>query len=302
MTTMTKPQLPRTDRDDAPPRPREPGRIRGSLGSYGKPLRELLMIPVTVAYLFPLYIMVTMSLKSPAEIAASTVAPPRELRFDNYTKAWTDAALGRALINSLAITTVSISLAVVIGAMAAYAIVRGSRRTSGPKLMLFLLGLMIPGQIGMVPLYSLMRDLGLLRTHAALIIIYVGALMPLTIFLYAGFLKAQTATYEEAAMIDGASWWQTFSRVVFPLLRPVTGTVIIVNTINVWNDFLTPLLYLGGTSNTTLPVAVFSFRGEFASEWGLIFAGMVMAALPVLIVYFFLQKHVIRGFAGGLKG
>jgi raffinose/stachyose/melibiose transport system permease protein len=167
---------------------------------------------------------------------------------------------------------------------------------------LFLLGLMIPGQLGMVPLYILMRDLGLLQSHLSLIIYYAGSLMPMTVFLYAGFLKTVSPTFEEAAKIDGAGWWQTFSRVVFPLLRPVTGTVIIINTINIWNDFLTPMLYLAGTPNRTLPVAVFSFQGEFASEWGLIFAGMVIAALPVLIVYFFLQRHIIQGFAGGLKG
>lgn len=269
---------------------------------YGRPLLEIVMVPITIAYLFPLYIMVSMSFKTTSEIAASTVTPPASVFLGNYTTAWTEAAIGRAMINSLLITTVSITVAILVGSMAAYAIVRGSRRTSGPKLMLFLLGMMIPGQLGMVPLYMLMRDAGLLQSHASLMIFYVGSLMPMTVFLYTGFLKTQSPTFEEAAKIDGASWWQTYSRVVFPLLRPVTGTVIIVNTINTWNDFLTPLLYLAGTDNRTLPVAVFSFQGEFASEWGLIFAGMVVAALPVLIVYFFLQRHIIQGFAGGLKG
>ncbi|NEE04709.1 carbohydrate ABC transporter permease [Phytoactinopolyspora halotolerans] len=266
------------------------------------PLLEFAMIPITVAYLFPLYVMVAMSFKTTAEIGTSTVAPPEGLYTENYATAWTEADLGRAMANSVIITVLSISLAVLVGSMAGYAIARGARRTSGPKLMLFLLGLMIPGQLGMVPLYMLMRDLGLLQSHASLIIFYVGSLMPLTVFLYVGFLKTQSSTYEEAARIDGASWWQTYARVVFPLLRPVTGTVIIVNAINTWNDFLTPLLYLAGTPNRTLPVAVFSFQGEFASEWGLIFAGMVIAALPILVVYFFLQRHVIRGFGGGLKG
>lgn len=277
-------------------------RRRGSRHGFGRPLLELVMIPVTIAYLFPLYIMITMAFKTTSEIAASTVALPESLYLGNFETAWVSADIGRAMLNSLLITTVSITVAVLIGAMAAYAIVRGNRRTSTPKLMLFLLGLMIPGQLGMVPLYMLMRDAGLLQTHASLIIFYVGSLMPMTVFLYTGFLKTQSPTFEEAARIDGAGWWRAFFHVVFPLLRPVTGTVIIVNTINTWNDFLTPLLYLAGTKNRTLPVAVFSFQGEFASEWGLIFAGMVIAALPVLIVYFFLQRHVIQGFAGGLKG
>ncbi|GAB3816229.1 carbohydrate ABC transporter permease [Tessaracoccus terricola] len=269
---------------------------------FGRPVLEVAMIPITIAYLFPLYIMVSMSFKTGGEIAASTVAPPQSLHLGNYETAWVSADLGRAMLNSLLVTAVSITIAVLIGAMAAYAIVRGNRRTSTVKLMAFLLGMMIPGQLGMVPLYMLMRDAGLLQTHASLIIYYVGSLMPMTVFLYTGFLKTQSPTFEEAAKIDGAGWWKAFFHVVFPLLRPVTGTVIIINTINTWNDFLTPLLYLAGTPNRTLPVAVFSFQGEFASEWGLIFAGMMIAALPVLVVYFFLQKHVIQGFAGGLKG
>ncbi|WP_149202397.1 carbohydrate ABC transporter permease [Actinotalea subterranea] len=284
----------------APPTGRAPRRRRR--GAYGRPVLELVMIPVTIAYLIPLYILVSMSFKTQPEIAASTVALPEGFFLGNYETAWTEADLGRALVNSVLVTAVSITVAIIIGAMAGYAIVRGARRTSGPKLMLFLLGLMIPGQLGMVPLYMLMRDVGLLQTHTALIIFYAGSLMPMTVFLYAGFLKTQSPSFEEAARIDGAGWWRTFWHVVFPLLRPVTGTVIIINAINTWNDFLVPLLYMSGTPNRTLPVAVFSFQGEFASEWGLIFAGMVIAALPVLVVYFFLQRHIIQGFAGGLKG
>lgn len=277
-------------------------RRRRRIGGYGKPVLEIVMVLATVAYMFPLYIMISMSFKTAAEAAGSPIAPPRSVHLDNYATAWSEADLGRALINSLIVTVISITVAVLIGAMAGYAIVRGTRRWSTPTLVLFLLGLMIPGQLGMVPLYTLMRDLGLLQSHLSLIIYYAGSLMPMTVFLYAGFLKTVSPTFEEAAKIDGAGWWQTFSRVVFPLLRPVTGTVIIINTINIWNDFLTPMLYLAGTPNRTLPVAVFSFQGEFASEWGLIFAGMVIAALPVLVVYFFLQRHIIQGFAGGLKG
>lgn len=277
-------------------------RRRRRIGGYGKPVLEIVMVLATVAYMFPLYIMISMSFKTAAEAAGSPIAPPKSAYLDNYATAWSEADLGGALINSLIVTVISITVAVLIGAMAGYAIVRGTRRWSTPKLVLFLLGLMIPGQLGMVPLYTLMRDLGLLQSHLSLIIYYAGSLMPMTVFLYAGFLKTVSPTFEEAAKIDGAGWWQTFSRVVFPLLRPVTGTVIIINTINIWNDFLTPMLYLAGTPNRTLPVAVFSFQGEFASEWGLIFAGMVIAALPVLVVYFFLQRHIIQGFAGGLKG
>ncbi|HLT96038.1 MAG TPA: ABC transporter permease subunit, partial [Acidimicrobiia bacterium] len=107
---------------------------------------------------------------------------------------------------------------------------------------------------------------------------------------------------EEVAWIDGASTSRAFWKIVFPLLRPITGTVIILNGIHVWNDFLTPLLYLSGTPNQTIPVAIFSFIDQYVSEWPLVFAGLVIGVAPILFVFFLLQRNVIRGFASGLKG
>jgi ABC-type glycerol-3-phosphate transport system permease component len=114
-------------------------------------------------------------------------------------------------------------------------------------ILLFLLGIILPFQLALIPLYQLMRDLQLLGTYTSLIIFYTGHQLPFTVFLYTGFLRALPRGYEEAALIDGASQFQAFRKIVFPLLRPVTGTVIILNAIFVWNDFLTPLLYVGGT-------------------------------------------------------
>ncbi len=265
-------------------------------------LTELAMLVVALVVVFPVYVLVSISLKSPAEVTDSPLAPPSSVETENYANAWERASLGQALINSTAITTISIVLLVVLGSMAAWGLVRGTRRLNGLLLMAFLLGIMIPLQLGMVPLYTLMRDIGLLQTYTSLIIFHTGTLLPVTIFLYSGFIRAQTATYEEAARVDGASSLQTFWRIVFPLLRPITGAVVIINAIHVWNDFLTPLLYVGGSRFQTLPVAIFAFRGEFATAWGLIFAGLVVAIVPVLIVYFLLQKHIIKGFASGVKG
>jgi raffinose/stachyose/melibiose transport system permease protein len=206
------------------------------------------------------------------------------------------------MMNSAVVTGLSVTLLVLTGALAAYALARRVSRLSFGLYLVFLLGLMIPLQLGMVPLYQLMRDLNLLQTYTSLIIFEVGHQLPLVVFLYAGFLRVLPREYEEAARVDGAGTLTAFRRVVFPLLRPVTGTVIILSTINIWNDFLTPLLYLGGSEQQTLPVAIFAFRGEFASQWQIIFAGMGMAILPILIVYFLLQKYIIKGFASGIKG
>lgn len=271
---------------------------------YGKGnfFLELVMIVVALIFAFPIYVLVVTAIKEPAEITESPIGLPKQLYTANFTEAWQAAALGQAMINSTVITAMSIALLVGIGSLAAYGIVRGTRRINGGLFILFILGLMIPIQLGMVPLYDLMKNLNLLRTYTSLIVFYTGALMPITIFLYAGFIRALPRSYEEAALVDGASHWRAFSKIVFPLLRPITGTVIILNALSVWNDLLIPILYVGGTPLRTLPVAVFAFQGEYASDWGIIFAGLIIAIIPILVMYFLLQKYIIKGFASGLKG
>jgi raffinose/stachyose/melibiose transport system permease protein len=167
---------------------------------------------------------------------------------------------------------------------------------------LFLLGIVLPFQLALVPLYRTMKDAGLLGSYTSMVLFYTGLQIPFTIFLYTAFLRALPKEYGEAALVDGATHMQSFRRITFPLLRPITGTVIILNAVFVWNDFLTPLVYLGGTPNETLPVVVYQFVGQYVSNWGYIFAAVVVASLPILVMFLLLQRFVIKGFASGLKG
>jgi len=167
---------------------------------------------------------------------------------------------------------------------------------------LFLLGIILPFQLGMIPLFRFVDDLGLLGSYQGMIVFYTGIQLPFTVFLYTGFIRALPSDYANAALIDGAGHLQAFTKVVFPLLRPITGTVVILNAVFIWNDFLTPLLYLGGSSKETVPVRVFAFVGQYVSDNGLVFAGLVLAALPIIVIFLLLQRYVIKGFAGGLKG
>ena len=150
---------------------------------------------------------------------------------------------------------------------------------------LFLLGIILPFQLALVPLYKVMKDTGLLGSYASMVLFYTGLQMPFTIFLYTGFLRALPREYGEAALVDGATHLQSFMRITFPLLRPITGTVIILNAVFVWNDFVTPLVYLGGTPNETIPVVVYQFVGQYVSNWGYVFAAVVLASLPILLVF-----------------
>lgn len=264
-------------------------------------LFELVMVAVAVAFAFPLYVLVMVALKRPQEVAAHPLRPGVPF-WGNLADAWSSADLGTALVNSTVVTALSVLLLVLVGSLASFALARWRRGLGYGVFLLFVLGLVIPLQLGMIPLYQLMRDAGLLNTYTSLIIFYTGHELPLAIFLYTGFLRALPAAYEEAAYVDGATPTQAFRKAVFPLLRPVTGTVIILNALFIWNDFLTPMLYVAGTPQQTTPVAIFAFVGEYSSEWGVIFAGLAIAVVPILVLYFVFQRHIIKGFASGLKG
>ena len=263
--------------------------------------REIAMIAMAVVVVFPLYILVNLSLRDPRD-GASPVMPTTSPTLRNYADAWRDAGLAGAIVNSVVVTALSVAIIVSISAMAAYPLARVTARWSRWVFLLVMLGLLLPFQLALLPLYQTIRDLHLLGTLWSLVLFYSGLQVPFATFLYVGFLRVLPREYEEAALIDGAGAAQAFWRVVFPLLRPVTGTVVILNAIFIWNDFLTPFLYLSGSDQQTIPVAIFGFLGQYVSQWNLVFAGLVIAMLPILVVYFLLQRHIIKGFAGGLKG
>ncbi|MFH8519117.1 carbohydrate ABC transporter permease [Streptomyces gelaticus] len=281
--------------------PAAPGRGRRR-PRYGRYVLELVMIAVAVVFLFPVYALITLAMKDPRQISESPLALPSPPTFGNFGDAWSSASLGPALVNSTVITAVSLLLLIVIGSTGAYYLARCARGLGYGLYILFLLGIVLPFQLGMIPLYRLVDDLGWLGTYQGMVLFYTGIQLPFTVFLYTGFIRALPPDYAQAALIDGCNHRQAFTRIVFPLLRPITGTVVILNAVFIWNDFFTPLLYLGGSDKETVPVGVFAFVGQYVSDYGLVFAGLVLAALPVLIVFVVLQRYVIKGFAGGLKG
>jgi raffinose/stachyose/melibiose transport system permease protein len=210
--------------------------------------------------------------------------------------------MGQAFLSTTIITVASVFGLVVLGSLAAYVIARRTQRLSTIVYYFFLVGLLLPPLLTLIPLYTMIRDAGLLGTYWSLIIVYIGGQMPFTIFLFAGFMRSLSPVYEEAAMVDGASSWNIYLRIVLPLIRPIVGTVIILNAVFIWNDFLNPLLYLAGSGKQTLAVSIYSFVGVYSTQWSLIFAGVVMAALPMVGVFLLLQKSFLRSFGAVLKG
>jgi raffinose/stachyose/melibiose transport system permease protein len=204
-------------------------------------------------------------------------------------------------VNSLVITCGSVLALIALGSICAYTIARRPGKMGTTLYLLFVLGIILPFQLGLVPTYAVLNNLDLVGSYLGIILLYTGIWMPFSVFLYTGFARALPKEYEEASTVDGASTLRTFRRVVFPLLRPVTGTVAIFTGLIIWNDFFLSLIFLNGTNKTPLPVAVYTFVGAFASRWNLIFAAVIVSLLPVLIFFLFAQRQLIRGFTGGIK-
>jgi raffinose/stachyose/melibiose transport system permease protein len=268
---------------------------------------EIVTILASLVLLSPFWILVVGAFKTGDQILTTPAfAPPTAPTFDNFAQLLTPEGQSSGnillgLVSSVLITAGSIIGLVVLGSLAAYVLTRSTRRWSTRAYYLFMIAIVLPTQLGTLPLYIGARDLGLLGTPFGMVLIYTGQLLPLSVFLYGGFFRRLPIEYEEAATIDGASRLQVFARVVFPLMSPATGTVAILAGLIVWNDFFTALIFLNGSGWQTLPVVMYNYVGSLVSQWNLIFAVVIISMVPILAFYIFAQKRFIQGYAGGLK-
>jgi len=269
-------------------------------------LRETFVWIVALFSLLPFYFLISTALKPDEELLTTTSsAPPGRPTVANFVDVLTTTGENNillSLVNSALITVGSIVGLVVFGSLAAYVLARTTRRWGSVAFYLFLVAIILPVQLGMIPLYIGARTLGLVGTPWGMIVLYVGTLMPLSVFLYAGFFRGLPRDYEEAAAIDGATPGRVFAQIVLPLMAPATGTVAILTGLIVWNDFFTALIFLNGSDYQTLPVVMYNYVGGLTSQWNLIFAVVIISMVPILAFYFFAQKKFIQGYGGGLKG
>lgn len=269
-------------------------------------LREIGLWVIAALFLLPFYFLIATALKPDSETyGGSAFAFPTKPAFGNFTALFSgqgQSNIPLGLMNSIIITGGSILGLVLLGSLTGYVIARSTRRWGRATFYLFLVAIVLPAQLGAVPLYIGARAVGLTGSAWGMIVLYTGMMLPLAVFLYAGFFRGMGTEYEEAASIDGASRSQIFFRVVLPLMAPATGTVAILCGLIVWNDFFTALIFLGGSDNQTLPVSMYFFIGSLVSKWNTIFAIVIVSMIPILTFYLFAQKKFIQGFAGGLKG
>ncbi len=263
----------------------------------------LFMTLLAVVFLYPVVLMVLTAFKPTPEIFRNPFGLPESWSLDTFRTVWTRAKFGLYLRNSLLITGGSAVLLLLTAAPAAYALARYSFRLRGVLFLFFLAGIMIPIRLGILPLYLLMRDLGLLDTPFSLILTYAASGMPMSVFLLSVFFRNLPRELEDAARIDGCNEVQIFWRIMLPLVRPGLAAVVIVNVVPWWNDFFFPLLFIQSDTWKTIPLGMQIFFGQHLVNWSLVFSGMVLASLPLLIIYLLMSRQFIAGLtAGAVKG
>ncbi|MFZ5969764.1 MAG: carbohydrate ABC transporter permease [Bacillota bacterium] len=250
-------------------------------------------------YVAPFFLVLINSFKTTQEFISNPIALPGGLNTLNYINAFKRMQFSKAFMNSFIVTVCSVVLITLFSSMMAYAIVRFKGKVNQVLFIIMVSSMIIPFQAIMIPLVKIYGSIGMLNNKWALIYMYMGFGTALAVFIYHGFIKSIPLELEEAAMIDGCTRIQAFFRVVFPLLKPTTMTIVILNVLWIWNDFLLPSLVLMTPSERTLPLSTYYFFGTYTVDYGLLMAGLMMTIIPVIVVYIFTQKHIIKGVMQG---
>lgn len=258
---------------------------------------------VFLFYLTPFVMVVINSLKQKRDIIKNpfSLNPEMGMSLENYAKAFEKMNYVKVFGNSLLITGMSTLIVIMLSSMCAYYIVRAKNKGANLIYALMIASMIIPFQSLMIPLVSIYgAKLQLMNNRGMLIYMHVGFAMSMSVFMFSGFIKSGVpVSLEEAAYLDGCSKFQTFTKVVFPLLKPTTSTLIILNVLAFWNDYLLPSLVLGKKELYTLPLSTYAFYGTYSADFGTIMAALVLTLAPILILYLFLQKQIISGVVAG---
>ena len=253
--------------------------------------------------LTPLVLALVNSFKSNGEILTNVIWVPKQVTFENYVRSFDKMHYLRSLGNTIFLAGGSVVLIVLFSALAGWKLCRTKTRLSRFLLSLFIFSMLIPFSSIMIPLYKVVLVLDIKNSLFGLCFVYAGLGVSMAIFLYHGFVKGIPKELEEAAAIDGCSPLQTFFRIVFPMLKPVTATICITNVLWIWNDFLLPLIILSDNKNYTLLLSTNTLFGQYSSDWSAILSALVIAALPVIVFYALLQKQILKGITdGAMKG
>lgn len=264
-----------------------------------RPFYYLVVFTVATISIYPILLMILSSFKKSVDIYKDPLGIPSSFSLDTYRTLLSKIPFTTYFMNSLFVSVVSVVLIVVVCSLASFYIARFKFYWNHALFFIFLLGMMIPIKLGIVPLFILMRDLGLINSLWSLILMNTATGIPLSILILTGFFKTMPSELEEAARMDGAGNLRVLWYVVLPLMRPALGTVVIINFIAAWNDFFFPLIFITEKMKRTIPVGMMSLFGEHSADWGSLFAGLTLASLPMILLFFIASKQFMEGLTAG---
>lgn len=255
------------------------------------------------AVLAPIFFLFNSSLRENNSFAANPFALARSPHWDNYKQVWSDGEFATYLKNSIVITGGSLALTLLLALGAGFVLGRYTFKGNGVIYGFVLTGMLVPAKLAILPLFIQLKWMHLLDSHLGLILVYTSSALPAAIFIMSGFFKSLPADLDNAARIDGASEFQLLRTVLTPLVKPGLAIVGIYSAIPIWNDFFLPLVFLQSPEKKTIMQGLTIFFGQYASQWGALFAGLSLAALPLIVLYLVLSEQFIKGLtAGAVKG
>lgn len=277
-----------------------------ALDSIGKIIVNFVLMVFSLSCIYPLVWMFYSSLKLKRQFNADIIGLPKTPTFENYLKVLTnkDYHLGSSMVNSFRVTLLSLIFIVLFGFIVGYILSRIKFKLNRPLYLIFLMGLLIPVHSLLVPIYVVFNSAGMNNRWFTLIIPYVAFGLPISVFLVEGYVKTIPMDLEEAAAIDGCSFVRTMFSIILPLTKPILVTIAIIQTFSCWNEFSFALVLCSKkVALQTVPLAMTNFKGQFASDYPKIMAGMLITMLPILVLYFTFSKKIIEGMvAGAVKG
>lgn len=273
----------------------------GKKKSVGQITSDVLMLVFMILFLFPIYMAVLTAFKSKPEIAQSVMQLPQTLQLDNFIEGIKKSDFLKAITNTCIVTFPSVVLIVICASMCGYTIARNGKKSAVIKGVdkLFLASLMIPFQIIMIPVYKIFKLLNMQNNLLSMIIMLTGTSIAYASFLYVGFVKSIPLDIEEAALMDGCNQYQTFFKITFPLLKPISATVAALHVMWLWNDFNIALILLQKDEVRTLTVKQFYFFRQYTADYGVAFAVTILSMIPVVIFFLLMQKYIVNGIAAG---
>lgn len=261
---------------------------------------NLVMFLLSIIFLAPIWLILTNSLKPQKDANLLGIGFPGKIIWENYKIVFIEGDILQAFLNGVLISSLTVFFVILFSSTAAFVIARRNTKLTEAVYHIFVAGLIFPGAL--IPTYWVLHNLRLINTYPGIILVYVTIGIPMSVFLYTGFIKMVPREMDEAAIVDGAGKVRLFFQIVFPLIKAVTMTVLIFHFLGVWNEAKNQM-YFVGSDKWTLPMTVYRFYGKYSYQWNLVFADVTMCILPVLILYLCAQKYVVSGLtAGAVKG